>query len=60
MELVSSYRDIALLKALHWRLFSVFRWLVRSTAGHLSQSVILALVRDMASTTNDTEMENAI
>jgi len=29
LELLSSYRDVALLKALYWRMFPLFKWIVK-------------------------------
>lgn len=31
--IISHYRDLALVKALYWRMFDHFRWLVQATSG---------------------------
>jgi hypothetical protein len=38
--LVSYYRDIALLKALYWRMFDQFRWLVQETNSLLEETTL--------------------
>ena len=61
VELVSAYRDVALLKALYWRMFPVFRWLVqRTSATGLTQSAIFSAVKDLASIADDSELESEI
>lgn len=37
--LLSFYRDIALLKALYWRMFDHFRWLVQATSTQMQTSI---------------------
>ena len=55
-EIAGSFRDIALLKALYWRMFKLFRWLCQFTAS-LVQSPIYSLVKDLALIESDEELE---
>jgi hypothetical protein len=40
-----AYRDIALLKALYWRMFDYFRWLMTETLLKVPQSPIVSNLR---------------
>lgn len=61
MELASIFRDIALLKALYWRMFPVFRWLVQTTSSAgFTQSVVFGMLKGLVSAENDQEMETQI
>ena len=42
---LQAYRDIALLKALYWRMFSYFRWLMTETLMAVPQSPIVSSLR---------------
>lgn len=45
-ELVSSYRDVAMLKALYWGLFPLFRWLCQHTS-QMIQSPLYSVLKDL-------------
>ena len=61
MELASIFRDIALLKALYWRMFPVFRWLVQTTSNAgFTQSVVFGMLKGLVSAENDQEMESSM
>ena len=58
MELASIFRDVALLKALYWRMLPVFRWLVLTTSNAgFTQSVIFGMLKGLVFAENDQEME---
>ena len=59
-ELVSSYRDVALLKALYWRLFPLFRWLLQHTGQTMIQSPLFSALKDLQSITSDEELDEAL
>mmetsp|Transcript_7424 Transcript_7424/g.10533 ORF Transcript_7424/g.10533 Transcript_7424/m.10533 type:complete len:124 (+) Transcript_7424:3044-3415(+) len=59
-ELASSYRDIALLKALYWRMLPLFRWLCHQTAASFIQSPIYSLLKDLANVNSDEELDAAL
>ena len=48
-----------MLKALYWRMFTLFRWLCLNTARFI-QSPIYSLVKDLASIESDAELEATI
>lgn len=54
-ELLSIYRDIALLKALYWRLFPLFRWLLQHTV-NLLQSPLFSVLKTLQQVTSDDEL----
>ena len=54
---MDSYRDIALLKALYWRMMPIFRWLLALPG--LTQTPIFSLVKDYANIV-DAEVDSAI
>jgi hypothetical protein len=37
--IISHYRDLALVKALYWRMFDHFRWLILATSGLNTSSI---------------------
>ena len=52
-QLVSNYRDLALIKALYWRLFGLFRWVLFNTESTCAQSPIYSALREHVNSTDE-------
>lgn len=44
-NVIQCFRDLALLKALYWRMFSYFRWIINDTTHKVPQSPVYSLLR---------------